>query len=151
MIELLPTGLLYTNKQKYNKHNMDAQKYKFYRPLHMTSKQLSWKTPSKDNTFNTTEQIINETSTVYNHKCFYFIFCVYKLQNFHRLFALLNGRTLKLFPKMPVLTSCAMGVCFHVEPNAVSQQLQFRTTVPKVGVAKNIQRGANRAREKRIL
>ena len=41
---------------------------------------------------------------------FYFIFIIYKLYNFHRLFALLNGETLKLSSKMAVLISCARGL-----------------------------------------
>ena len=38
---------------------------------------------------------------------FFLSITVYKLQNLHRLFALLNGKTLKLSPKMAVLTSSA--------------------------------------------
>ena len=43
-------------------------------------------------------------------KCFTFYFNVYRLYNLHRLFALLNGGTLKLSPEIVVLTPCARGL-----------------------------------------
>ena len=53
-----------------------------------------------------TEQInIDENSIIYEHQNFYFLF--YIKYNFHRLFALLSGETLKLSPKVAILMSCA--------------------------------------------
>ena len=69
-------------------------------PLHMTSKRPSWGTCCL------TERRIDESSIVHEH--FYFMFINYSICIDY--FALMNGGTLTLFPKMAVLTSWARGL-----------------------------------------
>ena len=70
----------------------------------------SWGTISKFR--RSTERIVDENSIVYEH--------------FHRLFAVLNGETLKLSPKMAVsLTSCARCLCIRCQGSCRFNNLLF--------------------------